>query len=184
MVTAESLGHQANGPLLVPPAGPDPVLKGLLRVEPQVMKPPGLGLDDPAGRPFLLLGPGLRQPLGGIVFAHDRCWIESLHAELAASVVPAGLHRLPVALVQVADVDAVAVVPPAVAMVVGEAFSGGVVIAIDVLDGTVGVLDPHCFSRGPEERLQLGTGQLSVSDTLAVCANRFVNIGDQDARWM
>ena len=79
-----------------------------------------------------------------------------------------------------AQVEGVAVIPAAVAVVVGHAGRGGrVIVAIDALDDTFRVGQVHDFAGQGEEFLQLWPGQVAVRFARGVGVG-LVEVADHD----
>ena len=133
VVAAEGLGHDARSKGLIPLAVVDPALHILLRVIEKAAEAFCLAADNAARVKRLT------QPFARVAFLHDLCRIQPFRAVFAAAIVPAGLDRQPIAPVQTADVNAVAVVPHGVAVVIRYPVCGRVIIAVHVLDDLIGI---------------------------------------------
>ena len=180
IVAAEGLGHQTHAPGLMCLAGGDPFADRLRGFEPHVMEAPALRPHD-GGRapgPLLLRSPG--QPLARIGLPHQRFVLEALCSKLAAGIHPARFHLEPIPLVQSAEVEAVAVVPDVVAVVVGQRSAGRIVIAVDMLDDPVGVFQTDHAVGALEERFHLNALQVPLGLAMRVL-ERLVDVGDHDA---
>ena len=133
VVAAEGLGHDARSKGLILLAAVDPALHILLRVIEKAAEALCLAADDVAGVERLT------QPFARVAFLHDLCRIQPFRAVFAAAIVPAGLDRQPIAPVQTADVNAVAVVPHGVAVIVRHTGCRWVIIAVHMLDDLIGI---------------------------------------------
>lgn len=156
VVAAECLGHHARGKGLIPLAAADPALHILLRVIEKAAEALCLAADNAARVKRLA------QPFARVALLHDLCRVQPLCAVFTAAIVPAGLDRQPIAPVQTADVNTVAVIPHGVAVVVRHPVCGRVIIAVHVLDDLIGVRELHNKVTAGEEIFQLWTQQMAV----------------------
>ena len=173
VVAAECLGHHARGKGLIPLAAADPALHILLRVIEKAAEALCLAADDMAGVKRLA------QPFARVALLHDLRRVQPLCAVFTAAIVPAGLDRQPIAPVQTADVNTVAVIPHGVAVVIRYPVCGRVIIAVHVLDDLIGVRELHNKVTAGEEVFQFRTDQMSVRLVIGV-RKRLVDITDDD----
>ena len=135
-------------------AGLDPLLHRLRSGIPEVVEIHGLGLGNNVGRPFSI-GAAF-QPLLGVVFPGDFEGIEPLGTELSATKVPAGFDGHPSAMVQGADVNAMADIPTAIAVVVLHSLGHRrVVVAIHTLDDAVRIFAANGLGGHIEKQLHI-----------------------------
>ena len=96
------------------------------------------------------------------MLAHRLDRVQSLRPELAAAVHPSGFDLLPEALVKLANIETVAVVPAVVAVIIGQAGGGWVVVAIDGFYYLIRVHQMNDFAGRHKEALQLRPSQMPV----------------------
>ena len=96
-----------------------PPLRGRVRVR---RREALVGVAGAEHGPLLILAGG--QPGGGVFLAHDILEIEPFGAEFTAAIVRAGFDIDPVAFVEYSEIEAMAIIPSDVAVVVRQAGAG------------------------------------------------------------
>jgi hypothetical protein len=80
---------------------------------------------------------------------------------------------------EASEFEAVAVIPTAITMVVGEGFRRRIIIPVHMLDHTFRIQDAHSAVGGLEKRLLLRAGKVPVRLATGV-GKRLVDIADDD----
>ena len=182
-IAAERPGLKSCRPFLPSPAFVDPAFKAVLRIIKEIMHIAGLCTDDCRRRPILFFLIALRKPFLRISPAHKRNGVQSFCAEFSASAVPSVLYSDPVAPVKLAHVNSVAVIPRAVAMIVGKRAVRRVIISVDVFYRPVGIEHTDGIVTRAENRILLGADKMTERIIVSVC-HRLVYIRNENARRM
>ena len=158
-------------------AGLDPLIQSLRGGIPEVVEIHRLRFGDDGGRPFPI-GAGL-QPFCGVVLSGDFEGVQTLGAKFPAAEMPVRLDWHPSSVMESSEIDAMADIPTAVAVVVLHSVGDGrVVVPIHALHHAVGVFTFHGL-RGEFKKQLHFIAEHEAVGFRAGCRKGFVNERDQ-----